>query len=200
MNIDNDGQTHKVRVKCKESSIVDFGDEKDIGKKLAAEECYEYQILDNAGNLKVTIYKSKSHNQFSMSQLMGVYDNLNKVLVKDCNEIILSNHVLNDSGGFVLESNPHRVHIMGITSEPHMESVLIHEMAHSFDMSNNISGSNDYKELALKHPSKLNPYNENHEKFFVEDFAYSIEDLYSDFLPHVDKTIYLYKLLGIILI
>ena len=71
-------------------------------------------------------------------------------------------------------------------------------MAHSFDISNNISESEYFKELARKHPSKLNPYDETHEKFFVEDCAYSIEELYSDFLPHVNKTIYLYKLLGII--
>ena len=144
----------------------------------------------------VTIYKSKDHNQFSMSQLMGVYDNLNKILVKDCNEIILSNHVLEDSGGFVLESNPHRIHIMGITGEEHMESVLIHEMAHSFDMCNNISGSEEYKELAREHPSMLNPYHVTDEKYFAEDFAYSIEELYTDFGSSV-KTIYLYKLLGI---
>ena len=94
--VDNKGQTHKVKVKCKESTIVKFGDEKEIGKKLSNEECYQYQILDSAGDTVVTIYKSKKHNQFSMSQLVSVYDNLNKTLIKECNEIILSSHVVGD--------------------------------------------------------------------------------------------------------
>ena len=131
-----------------------------------------------------------------MSQLMSVYDYLDKTLTKECNEIILSSHIVGKAGGFVLKSNPHRVHIMGITDESQMESVLIHEIAHSFDLSNGVSSSKDYIELARKHPSALNPYNEDEDRYFVEDFAYSIEELYSDFLPPLVKTIYLYKLLG----
>lgn len=194
--VDADGKNHRVNVKCKESHIVDFDGDDEIHEKLHAEECYEYQILDAHGNVKVTIYKSKNHNQFSMSQLMSVYDILDKTLTKECNEIILSSHILGRSGGCVFESNPHRVHIMGITDASQMESVLIHEIAHSFDLSNGISSSEEYIELVREHPSALNPYSEDDDEYFVEDFAYTIEELYSDFLPPIVKAIYLYNVLG----
>ena len=57
--IGDKGQIHKVKVKCEESVIVEFGDENEIGKRLHPEECYQYQIVDNEGNIQVNIYKSK---------------------------------------------------------------------------------------------------------------------------------------------
>ena len=133
-----------------------------------------------------------------MSQLISVYDNLNKTLIKDCREIILSNHVVDDNGGFVLESNPHRIHIMSITDAFYLESIMIHEMAHVFDMVNKISSSKIYIDLANKFPFLGFPLDKSDNHYYAEHFAYSIELLFSDHVSLDEKTIYLYKLLGII--
>lgn len=199
---DKAGDTHSVKVKCKESSIVTFGDENEIGKKFYDEECYEYQILDKNGKEKVTIYKSKSHKQFSMSDLISVYDNLNNILISECNEIILScQDVDGRSGGFVLESDPHRITITGITGAFSMGPVLIHEMAHTFDFSNDfISKLEEYINLVHKYPTKENPHTEEDDHYFEEDFAYTVElmVMYPEyFREHGNgKTEYLNNLLG----
>ena len=198
---DNNGRRHKVKVRCKESSIVNFEEEVEIGEKFADEECYLYQILDDAGkNVSVNIYKSKTHNQFSMEHLISIYDNLNKKLISECTEIVLSNHEFTKSktGGYVHPSNPHRVYIMGITTPYHVESILIHEMAHSFDISNGyISSSEGYKKLVPKNMLVGKEEDVRHD--LAEDFAYSIEYLFKDGFVDLsdDKTKYLYKLLGI---
>lgn len=201
--VDNNGRRHKIKVKCIESSIVEFGDEEEIGEKLDDEECYQYQILDENDNVRVNIYKSKTHGQFSMSHLMSIYDKLNSKLISGCGEIILSNQELKDkSGGFVLPSSTHRINIMGITDSYDIESVLIHEMAHSFDFCNNhLSNTKKYKELAKKFPSEDNPLDEDDSRYFSEDFAYAIESIImfpTRYMVYGDeKTEYLYKLLGI---
>ena len=197
---DNNGNKHKVNVNCTESSIVKFGDENEIKEKLNDEECYQYDILDNEGKKVVTIYKSKSHNRFSMEHLISIYDNLNKILKSECDEIVLSSQEFENSssGGFVLPSNPHRIHIMGITNSRNLEPVLIHEMAHSFDVSNGyLSSSKRYKQFVPK--SMLIGDEDTVRHNLAEDFAYSMEYLFKD--GDVDltdaKTKYLYGLLGI---
>ena len=76
-----------------------------------------------------------------------------------------------------------------------MEYLLIHEMVHVFDIYNGISKYKQYHELADKFPNKFNPLKKNDDKYYAEDFAYSIEYLFKDKFDINDKTIYLYKLL-----
>lgn len=139
-------------------------------------------------------------NNYFQKIRFKLYDNLNKIFKSECDEIVLSSQEFEKecSGGFVLPSNPHRIHIMGITNSLELESVLIHEMAHSFDVSNGyLSSSEEYKQFVPK--SMLVGDAKTVKRKLAEDFAYSMEYLFKDGDIDLtsDKTKYLYGLLGI---
>lgn len=66
-------------------------------------------------------------------------------------------------------------------------------MAYVFDICNGISKYKQYRKLADKFPNKYNPLKKNDDKYYAEDFAYSIEYLFKDKFDINDKKKYIYS-------
>ena len=134
---------------------------------------------------------------------------LNRKLTENCDKLVISSQKFenSESGGFVLPDEPNRVNILNSTSSREMEYVLIHEMAHSFDLSNgglsNLKYADYYWEDLLNSMEKYGIYDKNHLVHHVckeandarlnalaggelsdypysEDFAYCLELLLKD--------------------
>ena len=143
---------------------------------------YKYEIFDNSGKLMVTILRSHERQGISIRQVLKIYDNLPKVLTKNCEKIVLSSQKFKDrdSGGYVHPNFPETINILGNVGTGDMEYMVIHEIAHSFDFSNgvlsNTHGRNGFiskfKE-DLKNSIKNNPeHNENDIIHYVSLYSY----------------------------
>ena len=174
---DENGDLHEFDIICTENAIVDFPK-----TSLNRERCYKYEIFDNSGKLMVTILRSHERQGISIRQVLKIYDNLPKVLTKNCENIVLSSQKFKDrdSGGYVHPNFPETINILGNVGTGDMEYMVIHEIAHSFDFSNgilsNTHGRNGFiskfKE-DLKNSIKNNSeHNENHIIHYVSLYSY----------------------------
>ena len=160
---DDDNYLHQFRVKCKKNSKVKFHGELDDNEKF-----YEYQIF-NDGEKKpfLTIYRSHDHQGLSVSQVLKIHQSLPNKLTKNCKQIRLSNQELPEKGGYVHPKFPTEINILANVEQEDMDYVVIHEMAHVFDITNGVlSNSEEYIKAYYKDLERSMELLDNKDKWY----------------------------------